>query len=156
VSIEQQESVITDEHRALVGVETEPGYHLIEAGAMRKFCDAVGLTDPIYRDVAAAKAAGYPERPVPPTFWCSIMSPGSELRRPDFSHFGSRNMNGGTEYEYFKPAYVGQTLACTMRVADLYEKPGRNGLMVFTIMENIWRDENGEMVTRGRITGIRL
>jgi acyl dehydratase len=156
VSIEQQESVITDEHRALIGVETEPGYHLIEAGAVRRFCDAVGLKDPIYTDAAAARAAGHPERPIPPTYWCSIMSPGSELRRPNFDHFGSRNMNGGTEYEYVKPAYVGQTLACTMRVADIYEKQGRSGRMVFTILENIWRDDKGDVVTKSRLTGIRL
>lgn len=156
MSVEQKESIITDEHRALIGIETKPGYHLVEAGAVKRFCDAVGLTDPIYTDVAAAKAAGYPERPVPPTFWCSIMGAGGELKRPDFSHHGSRNMNGGTEYEYSKPAFVGQTLACTARVADIYEKQGRSGIMVFTIIESIWRDEQGDVVTKGRLTGIRL
>lgn len=153
----QQTGVITEEHRALIGPETKPGYHLIEAGAVKRFCDAVGLTDPIYTDPEAARAAGYPERPIPPSFWCSLMGSGSELKRPDFSHHGSRNMNGGTEYEYLKPAYVGQTLAATMRIADIYEKQSsKGGIMVFTVMENIWRDEQGEIVTRGRLTGIRL
>jgi acyl dehydratase len=156
VSVEQRESVITDEHRGLIGIETKPGFHLVEAGAVKRFCDAVGLTDPIYTDVAAARKAGYPERPVPPTFWCSIMGAGSELKRPNFDHHGSRNMNGGTEYEYLKPAYVGQTLACTARVGDVYEKQGRSGLMVFTIIESIWRDEQGDVVTKSRLTGIRL
>jgi len=156
MTVEQHQSVITEEHRAFIGKETPPGTHVIEAGAVRRFCDAVGLTDPIYTDLAAAKAAGLPERPVPPTFWCGIMAPGGELKRPNFDHFGSRNMNGGTEYEYLKPAYVGQTLTCTMQVADIYEKQGRSGLMIFTILENIWRDESGDVVTRGRLAGIRL
>ena len=99
MTVEQHQSAITEEHRAFIGKETPPGTHVIEAGAVRRFCDAVGLTDPIYTDLAAAKAAGLPERPVPPTFWCGIMAPGGELKRPNFDHFGSRNMNGGTEYE---------------------------------------------------------
>lgn len=158
MSVDQKEleSVITDEHRALIGIETKPGTHVIEAGAVRRFCDAVGITDPIYTNPEAARAAGHPERPVPPTYWCSIMSPGGELKRPNFDHIGTRNMNGGTEYEYVKPAYVGQTLTCTMQVADIYEKQGRSGRMVFTVLENIWRDEGGDVVTRGRLTGIRL
>src|SRR5260370_8399750 len=60
-------TVIGEADRALIGVETEPGYHLIEAGAVRRFCEAVGLTDPVYVDVAAARAPGLPQRPVPPT-----------------------------------------------------------------------------------------
>jgi len=156
MTVEPHVSVITDEHRALVGKETPPGRHLVEAGAVKRFCDAVGITDPIYIDLDAARAAGLPERPIPPTFWCNMMSPGGELKRPDFNHVGTRNMNGGTEYEYIKPAFVGQTILCTMQVADVYEKQGKSGPMVFTVLENIWRDESGDVVTRGRLTGIRL
>src|SRR5258708_3540794 len=61
----------TDPDRALVGVETLPGYHLVEAGAVRRFCEAVRLLHAYYLDVAAAHAGGYPERPGPPTFWCA-------------------------------------------------------------------------------------
>jgi acyl dehydratase len=152
----QQQSVITAADRALVGEDTAPGYHLVEAGAVRRFCEATGLSDPIYTDVAAARAAGYPERPVPPTFWAAIQAPGSELHRPQLGGWGTRNLNAGTEYEYRRPAYVGQTLACSARVADLHERTGRSGHMVVTVFEYTWRNASGDVVTRCRLTGIRM
>jgi acyl dehydratase len=155
-AIVDQQSVITDADRALVGVETEPGYHLVEAGAVRRFCEAIGLEDAWYVDVEAAHAAGYPERPVPPTFWCAMLATGTELPRPDFGGWGSRTMNGGTEYEYLKPAYVGQTVACTARILSLSERKVRAGHVAITVIEHSWHDEAGDVVTRGRLTGIRM
>jgi hypothetical protein len=152
----QPHSVVTDADRALVGVDTQPGYHLVEAGAVRRFCEAVGLTDPIYVDAEAAHVAGYPERPVPAAYWCAIQVPGSELRRPELGGFGTRNMNAGTEFEYLKPAYVGQTLACTARIAAIRERAGRAGPMVITVLEYTWRDEAGDVVTKATLTGVRL
>jgi hypothetical protein len=38
--------IVKDADRALVGIETLPGYHLIEAGAVRRFCETVGLDAP--------------------------------------------------------------------------------------------------------------
>jgi hydroxyacyl-ACP dehydratase HTD2-like protein with hotdog domain len=155
VSVEQK-SVVSDADLALVGVETPPGYHLVEAGAVRRFCQAVGLTDPIYVDPAAAHAAGFLERPIPAAFWPVIQVPGSELRRPELGGFGTRSMNAGTEFEYLKPAYVGQTLACTARIASITERAGRAGHMVITVLEYTWRDETADVVTRARLTGVRL
>jgi acyl dehydratase len=149
-------SVITDADRALVGMETQPGYHLIEAGAVRRFCEAVGLGDAYYVDVEAAHAAGYPERPVPPTFWCAIQATGSELSKPGFGGWGTRSMNGGTEYEYLKPAYVGQTVACSARIVSLTERTVRAGHVAVSVIEHTWRDESGDVVTRSRLTAIRL
>jgi len=152
----EQQSVISDADRALVGVETLPGYHLIEAGAVRRFCHAVGLSEAYYLDAEAAHAAGFPERPVPPTFWCAIQATGSELPRPDFGGFGSRSLNGGTTFEYLKPAYVGQTVACTARIVSLTERTVQAGHVAITVIEHAWRDSSGDVVTRARLTGIRL
>ena len=150
-----QTSVITAADRALVGVETLPGYHLVEAGAVRRFCEAVGLDDPIYVDAAAAHAAGLRERPVPPTFWCALQQPGSELPRPQLGGWGTRSLNAGTEYEYLRPVFVGQTVACTARIAALQEREARAGHVVVTVIEYVWRDESGAVATRGRLTAVR-
>jgi len=40
----------------------------IEKGRVRFFAKVIGETNPIYTDEAAARAAGYPSLPVPPTF----------------------------------------------------------------------------------------
>lgn len=154
--IADRPSVIKDADRSLVGIETLPGYHLIEAGAVRRFCEAVGLDAPYYVDVVAAHAAGYPERPVPPTFWCAIQATGSELPRPALGGFGTRTVNAGSEFEYLKPAYVGQTVACTARILSLTERTVRAGQIVVTVIEHVWRDESGDVLTRARLTGIRM
>ena len=41
---------------------------LVEKGRLRFFAKATGQTDPVYTDEAAARAAGHPSLPAPPTF----------------------------------------------------------------------------------------
>ncbi|MGW4733060.1 FAS1-like dehydratase domain-containing protein [Streptomyces shenzhenensis] len=40
----------------------------VERGRLRQFAAAVGADDDVFVDVAAARAAGHPDLPVPPTF----------------------------------------------------------------------------------------
>ena len=40
----------------------------ISAKEIARFAAAIGDTDPVYRDLAAARAAGYPGIPLPPTY----------------------------------------------------------------------------------------
>jgi hypothetical protein len=40
----------------------------VEKGRLKFFAKAIGQTDPVYTDEAAARAAGHPGLPVPPTF----------------------------------------------------------------------------------------
>ncbi|MPY78402.1 MAG: hypothetical protein GEV04_07875, partial [Actinophytocola sp.] len=44
----------------------------IERGRLRFFAKAIGQKDPIYSDVDAARRAGHPDLPVPPTFFFSM------------------------------------------------------------------------------------
>jgi hypothetical protein len=68
---------------------TLPPYAVdVEKGRLKFFAKAIGQTDPVYSDEAAAKAAGHPSLPVPPTFlFCLEMdspNPGAlrDLARP--------------------------------------------------------------------------
>lgn len=40
----------------------------VEKGRLKFFAKAIGQTDPVYTDEDAARAAGHPGLPVPPTF----------------------------------------------------------------------------------------
>ncbi|MER6531828.1 MaoC family dehydratase N-terminal domain-containing protein [Streptomyces sp. NPDC001508] len=40
----------------------------VERGRLRQFASAVGADDDVFVDVTAARAAGHPDLPVPPTF----------------------------------------------------------------------------------------
>ena len=51
-----------------IGHELGASVLTVERGRVRFFAKAIGETDPIYSDEAAARAAGYADSPAPPTF----------------------------------------------------------------------------------------
>ena len=55
-----EQSAVTDAMRRAVGMESEPKTHLLEAGAVRKFADAIGDPSPAYRGDARQPS---PRRP---------------------------------------------------------------------------------------------
>ena len=67
-----QESAITPEMRAAIGVESEPRTSEVEKGAIIKFAEAIGDTNPIYNEEAAARQSRYGGMIAPPTFLRSM------------------------------------------------------------------------------------
>ncbi len=137
--------------RSALGLESAPVSYEVEKGAIRKFADAIGDEDPIYYDEQAAQAAGFKTIIAPPTFLC-IFRP-QEL--PDLNiQFGRVRLNGGNEYEYYQPLYAGDTITVTAKYADVNERTGRTGKMVFVITELTFKNQHGEVIAKGRNTGI--
>ncbi len=142
---------MVDFDRSALGVESAPIAYDVEKGAIRKFADAIGDEDPIYYDENAAKAAGFKTIPAPPTFLCTFRV--QEL--PDLKiQFGRVRLNGGNEYEYYQPIYAGDTITLTAKYVDVNERTGRTGNMVFVITELTFKNQQGEVVAKGRNTGI--
>ena len=54
--------------QSAVGHRFTPVTAHVEPGRLRYFLDTLGETNPVYRDAAAAKAAGYAATPMPPTY----------------------------------------------------------------------------------------
>src|SRR5918911_3411984 len=97
---------MVDFDRSVLGVESAPIRYDVEKGAIRKFVEAIGDPDLIYRDETAAQAAGFKTIVAPPTFLCTFRA--QEL--PDLKIvFGRVRLNGGNEYEYYQPIYAGDT-----------------------------------------------
>jgi acyl dehydratase len=137
--------------RSALGVESAPVSYDVEKGAIRKFAEAIGDDDPIYSDEQAAQAAGFKTIVAPPTFLCTFRA--QEL--PDLKiQFGRVRLNGGNEYEYYQPIYAGDTITLTAKYADVSERSGRTGSMVFVITELTFTNQHGEVVAKGRNTGI--
>ncbi|HJN49313.1 MAG: MaoC family dehydratase N-terminal domain-containing protein [Pseudomonadales bacterium] len=57
-----------------------------------------------------------------------------------------RTMAGGTEVEYMRPIRAGEELTSQTRLADIVEKQGRQGPLVFTTTETVYCDSKGEAV----------
>ncbi len=56
------DSVITEEMRGLIGVETPPYLVEVEKGDLRRFVEATGETNPLYTDAERAKTTRYGSR----------------------------------------------------------------------------------------------
>ena len=132
-------------------MESAPLSYDVEKGAIRKFAEAIGDEDAIFYDENAAKAAGFKTIVAPPTFLCTFRA--QEL--PDLKiAFGRVRLNGGNEYEYYQPIYAGDTITLTAKYADVAERTGRTGKMVFVFTDLTFKNQHGEVVAKGRNTGI--
>ncbi len=155
----QQTSVITDDMRARIGVESEPVAYEIDNTGCRQFARAVGYTDPVYFDETAAKAAGHRGIPAPVGFLGHpVVVPGQPSRTPEPFRMDipyKRVLNGGTDIEYLADVCAGDKLTATTKLADLSEREGRMGPMLIVNTETTFKNDNGETVAIQRGTAIR-
>ena len=162
-----EESIITDEMRSVVGVESEPWTVEVDKTSVRMFARAVGYTDPIFYDEDFAKSKGYRSLPAPPHYLGTpVFSP--RTSDPTFGaprgsgggpgggrvrHNLKRVLNGGTEIEYQDTVCAGDVLTASSKVADLSERQGSIGRMLITITETTYR-RDGQVVAISRGTTI--
>lgn len=109
---------------SIIGTYLTPLTVYIDAGRLRFFAKAIGQTDPVYTDLEAARAAGHPQLPVPPTFLFGL-----ELEGPDgFSWLTDLGvdlgqlLHGEQTFSYRSMAHAGDTLVLQPRIVDVYTK----------------------------------
>jgi len=146
-----QESVITPEMRAAVGVESEPYTNEIEKGAIVKFARAIGDANPIYTDEEAARRSRYGGLVAPPTFFRSLRSGPMKV---DVKSPYPANLDGGSEWEYYEPTRPGDRITVTHKISNIFERPGRLGNMLFIQRETKYVNQFGTTVAIQRTTGI--
>jgi acyl dehydratase len=129
-----------------IGYESEPFTVEIETGRLKFFAKAIGETDPVYSDEAAAKAAGHPHLPVPPTFLFCM-----QFEQPNpyglYKTMGIRIeqvLHGEQHFTYHKPAYAGDRLTYQMKIRDTYSKKG--GELGFVVRDTTVKNAKGELV----------
>lgn len=150
-----EESVITEELRNMVGVEVEPEVFEVEKGHIRKFAEAVGDPNPLWQDEAYACKSRYGSIIAPPMF---LQDEGKNkfadrlaeipLPLPSF-------LNGGVEIEFYQPLKPGDIITTRAKLADLYEKQGKTGKLIFMVIEVTSTNQRGELVYISRNTFIR-
>lgn len=109
-----------------VGSSSPPVTATVERGRLRLFAKATGCTDPVYVDVDAARAAGHPDLPVPPTFLFGL-----ELEQDD--PFGwmrelgidlNAVLHGSQGFRYAALAHAGDELTVRSVVTGVQTKKG--------------------------------
>lgn len=125
-------------------VQRSFGLRLIRA-YLRLYARDLGETNPIYFDESAARDAGHPALPLPPTFLFSL-----ELGRPA-SHSDWREqagiqlprvLHGEQSFTYHRMAHAGDTLHFDTRITDVYDK--KNGALSFVVMVSRVTNQRGE------------
>ena len=116
-----------------------------EAGQLRFFAKSTGETNPIYVDESAARDAGHPGLPLPPTFLFSLeFQIPSNAWRDELGIVTSRILHGEESFKYHRMAYAGDTLQFETRIADIYDKKG--GALSFVVRESRVTNQRGEHV----------
>ena len=132
--------------KSLIGRQMSQGSVDVEKGRLRFFAKAIGETDAVYTDEAAARDAGHPSLPVPPTFLMCLNSEiGNlvELLKVLEMDLG-RILHAEQSFTYHRMAYAGDTLSFSTKVVDVYEKKG--GALVFVVQETRVTNQKGEHI----------
>jgi acyl dehydratase len=118
--------------------------YLVGREKVREFARAVGSTDPLSLDPAAAVAAGYPDVVAPPTFAIVLQDLtlqqllADETAGVDFA----RVVHGDQRFRFTRPIVAGDLLTATMTVTDV-KTLGGNGMVT---SESAVHDADGEHV----------
>ena len=126
----------------------------VERGKIREFAAATCDKNPIYTDPAAARAAGYSDIPLPPTFGTVIgfwaLDEARQTEQLGLPIAGV--LHGEEEYFYLAPVYPGDTLTGERKIASLDERKGKSGSMQIVALETTYTNQHGQEVLKSRTT----
>jgi len=133
--------------QSAVGRRFTPVTARVEPGRLRYFFETLGERNPVYRDAAAAKTAGYAAIPIPPTYlFCLEMmdseTPFEFLTALDIDL--GKVLHGEQSFSYHVPVVVGDTVTFSPRVTSVTDKKG--GAMTLIVVETAVTNQNGAHV----------
>lgn len=122
----------------------------IERSRLQFFAKAIGETDPVYTDAAAAHDAGYPDLPAPPTFlFAAELDSGAVDRLLEELHIPiAKLLHGEQSFNYHAAACVGDTVTVRSTISDIYDK--KNGALEFVVKTSHASNQRGELVAELR------
>ena len=147
-------SLLTPEIRAWIGRTYRPRKGLVTLRDIAKYCAALDDANPRFLD---------PEQAVAPPLFHGIVTsnlePLSRLREDGLPSENvvpplplSRLMAGGLEAEFLAPIRPGDTLTAVTKVADIRERSGQTGPLIFTVLETTVTNQRDEVVVIERQT----
>jgi hypothetical protein len=134
-------STVVEKLRARIGVVAPPTEAVVEAGHLKRFAEAIGDSNPRW------------ETEAPPTFLVAMAPVSTHLAEAE--DYGTGWLNGGNRFEYLEAVRAGDRITATGRIADVYEKSGSSGNLLFIIFETDYVNQEGRTVARLRGTAIR-
>ena len=106
------------------------------------FCAAMGDNNPLYLDPVAAKAGPYGGIIAPPAYAASFRraEPAEQV-----SLFPRGGLMAGIDIELVTPMRPGDSITIATEVKETYEKTGRSGTMMFTVIRSTLTNQKDEV-----------
>lgn len=172
-------SLLTDEVRALIGMEGEPitFAEVVDESMLRRFVQGAMEVDPVHWDPRLADASRYGHVVAPPLFAAHARR--RESGSPDpFDRFAEepdadgaftqggwgglppielplkRMVNGGTEAEFYQLVQLGDRITARTKYLDISERQGKQGPFVVVKVLTTYTNQRGELLATITITPI--
>ena len=121
---------------------------------IRHYCDAIGETNPLFRDENYAKSTRYGAMIAPPRFIDFISPTYGGSGGMEFPQIpGTVPLNAGSDVEWFAPVYMGDRFNMITRITACREttKPGTEGKRLFILTgEREYYNQNHQLVIRSK------
>ena len=111
------------------------------------FAEAIGDRNPLYRDAAAAQAAGYPDVIAPPTFPIVITMAASRaaIADPGLGINYAMVVHGEQRFSYARPLHAGEVVVAQSTISGIREV----GSMTMVTTDTEIKTTDGELVCTG-------
>lgn len=139
-----------------IGKESEVVIWEVEKGAIRKFAEAVGDSNPLWLDDVYASNTRYGGLIAPPTFVTSMRNDSLKDEINSLNWPYKRRLNGGNDIELYQPIRVGDSIKVVDKLVDIKEKQGKRGKMITMVFETTYINQFGELVAKVTTNAIRL
>lgn len=137
---------------AAIGKTYPPTIYAVGREKIREYASAVGESDALHHDVAAARGAGYADVVAPPMFAVvyAARSVAPALFDPEVGIDFARMLHAGQEFVWGRMVVAGDEITTTASVKDISERGG----MMFYVFETASENQQRETVCTGTWTQI--
>ena len=155
---QMQEGRITEEGldklRKLIGTELRINNifnQLSSREAIRNFVNGIGDPNPIYRDEDYAGTTRYKSIIAPPSWFYSVFPTWVSIGLP-----GVHGFHSGTDWEFMKPIYVGDTIRPVCVLSDVKVKESKFATKIAILYyDSKFYNQRGELLARSNAWSIR-
>jgi acyl dehydratase len=137
---------------AATGKSYPPVVYAVGREKVREYAHAVGETNPVHLDPAAARAAGYDDVVAPPMFAVVYSAPAMApaILDPEVGINFALMVHGGQEFRWGPLVVAGDEITTEVSVKDISERDGKG----FYVFESQSTNQDGEIVCVGTWTNI--
>ena len=150
------ETLITANVKSLIGIDTPPEQNRFPISAEMAYdvADSIEDYNPLYIDPGYAESSRFAGLLCPPLATWKDIAPsigyfgaGQEWHFEVPLPFNSYGLNGGSDWQFLRPSYVGTWITRQFRILDIFEKQGRSGPLVFVVRRETQTNQHGDAIS---------